>query len=208
MQTFKTVFEENTAELTEKRSKFIATVAHIESAKEASEFISRIKTKFWDAKHNVYAYSIKENSERRFSDDGEPHGTAGKPILDVIVGNGLENVIVVVTRYFGGILLGTGGLVRAYSLSAAKVIESAQIYEMLPCAQLKLECSYSQFDSLKRIIEDFSCVVEDTEYTDDIKLTVCIEKTRLDGFCDRIVDAFAGQINVKLINEVLFPLKK
>ena len=116
MEKYITVLGESTAEYTEKRSRFIATIRHCDSEEEALAFIEEMRSKYWDARHNVYAYSVKHQG--RFSDDGEPHGTAGKPVYDVITSDGITNLAVVVTRYFGGVLLGTGGLVRAYSKSA------------------------------------------------------------------------------------------
>ena len=112
---FQTVFKQNETEYVEKRSRFIATLRHCETEAEANDFVKEMKSKYWDATHNVYAYSVEGGRMCRFSDDGEPHGTAGKPMLDCIQGSGITNIAVVVTRYFGGILLGTGGLVRAYS---------------------------------------------------------------------------------------------
>ena len=123
MQNYKTVNGEAVAEITEKRARFIATIRHVETEQEATDFIAEIKAKYWDARHNVFAYCLKENNLVRFSDDGEPHSNAGKTVFDVIVGRELKNVAVVVTRYFGGVLLGTGGLVRAYSSACAKAVD-------------------------------------------------------------------------------------
>ena len=114
---YSTVFSETKTEYVEKRSRFIATLRHCETEEEANAFLEEMRSKYWDARHNCFAYSVNEGKLRRFSDDGEPHGTAGKPMLDVITGSGITNIAVVVTRYFGGVLLGTGGLVRAYSKS-------------------------------------------------------------------------------------------
>ena len=115
-ETYKIVFEGGQGEIVEKKSRFIATVAPIETEEEALAFIEKMKKKYWDARHNCYAYVLGQNQElMRFSDDNEPQGTAGKPMLDVLLGEGVHYTVVVVTRYFGGTLLGTGGLVRAYS---------------------------------------------------------------------------------------------
>ena len=115
MDGFVTVLEETTAEYTEKRSRFIATLYPCDTEEKAAEFINKMRSEYWDARHNCFAYSVENGAVKRFSDDGEPHGTAGKPILEVIEGAGITNTVIVVTRYFGGVLLGTGGLVRAYT---------------------------------------------------------------------------------------------
>ena len=140
MKSYNTINNECTFELTEKRSKFIATLRHIETEEEATAFINEMRTTYWDARHNVFAYALSEGNIKRFSDDGEPHGTAGKPILEVIDGASLKNVAIVVTRYFGGVLLGTGGLVRAYSGAAQGVLTSADIKTMTECDELEITC--------------------------------------------------------------------
>ena len=127
MQEYTTIQGDFTAEYTEKHSRFIAVAFHCETEQQASEIIAAQKSKYWDARHNVYAYLLKDGTAR-FSDDGEPHGTAGMPMLEVIKGSGITNVLVVVTRYFGGILLGTGGLVRAYSTSTRDALDGCLLY--------------------------------------------------------------------------------
>ena len=149
---YKTVYEGGEGEIVEKKSRFIATVIPCEDEETALQFIEATKKKYWDAKHNVFAFNVKKGKTLRFSDDGEPHGTAGKPILDVIVGSGLTDIAIVVTRYFGGVLLGTGGLVRAYSKSAKDVIESAEVFQMIPSLEYETVCEYTDHSKLENLI--------------------------------------------------------
>lgn len=207
MKAFKTVLIKNTAEITEKRSRFIASIAHVETEQDAADFLSSIRTEHWSAKHNVYAYSLNKNSQKRFSDDGEPHGTAGKPVLDVITGSGLENVIIVVTRYFGGVLLGTGGLARAYSAAASAAVETAEICEMKPCIEAEIICAYPQFDILKKIIENYSCAVHSTDFSEGIIIKLCVDKEQFGSFSAEITDKFSNKICLKILSETFFPLK-
>ena len=206
MQTYKTLYNETTAEITEKRSRFIATVRHVETEQQASDFIAEIKTKYWDAKHNVFAYCLKENNLVRFSDDGEPHGTAGKPVLDVLTGREVKNVAVVVTRYFGGVLLGTGGLVRAYSSACAKALESAEICEMKNCVVAQIITDYSKYEKLKSMLENISGNVTDTVFENDITVNFYITEEVYDDFCKKVTDAFFGKLSVNKISEKFFPV--
>ena len=153
MQEYITIDGVYTAEYNEKHSRVIATAFHCESEEQASSIIAAQKNKYWDARHNVYAYLLQDGTAR-FSDDGEPHGTAGKPVLDVIKGSGITNVLIVVTRYFGGILLGTGGLVKAYSTSAKDSLKSAQCVQMCACTEYRINCDYGDYDRLVRLIND------------------------------------------------------
>ena len=148
MQEYTTIEGSNTAEYEEKHSRFIAVCFHCESEAEASELIAAQKSKYWDARHNVYAYLLQDGTAR-FSDDGEPHGTAGKPMLDVILGSGVTDVAVVVTRYFGGILLGTGGLVRAYSDATQKAIENCIKVYKVDGIEIEVKLDYANLEIFK-----------------------------------------------------------
>ena len=205
--SFKTVFDENVAEITEKRSRFIATVRHVETEEEATAFVSETKTKYWDARHNVYAFVLNENNTMRFSDDGEPHGTAGKPILDVILGRELKNVAVVVTRYFGGVLLGTGGLVRAYSQSAALTLDNATISQMVECSVAEIVCDYSQYDKLKNLLEDSGVIVTDTIFENEIKILFYVKSSDFTKLNDDLTDKFFGKLEAKQTDLQFFPIK-
>lgn len=196
MQSFKTITDETVFEFTEKRSKFIATIVHIESEKQATEFIGKMRNKYWDARHNVYAYTLSDNNIKRFSDDGEPHGTAGKPVLDVIDGAELRNVAIVVTRYFGGILLGTGGLVRAYSAAAQGAVSNADIKTMTNCRELEIICDYGMFDNLSNYLKNIPGGVISTDFTNEVITFVYIDDTVADDFILKLNDAFNGKIAI------------
>ena len=143
MNTYTTLEKEGTATLVERRSEFIGYAAPVSNEDEAAAFVMRIKKKHADARHNVYAYVLRGGALKRYSDDGEPQGSAGMPVLDVLCKNGLDGAAVVVTRYFGGILLGTGGLVRAYSSAASAAVADAGIITYEEVVVLKMKCSYN-----------------------------------------------------------------
>lgn len=206
MKSFKTISGENVFEFTEKRSKFIGTIKHIETEEQAVQFINEMRSKYWDARHNVYAYSLNEGNIKRFSDDGEPHGTAGKPVLDVLDGAELKNIVLVVTRYFGGILLGTGGLVRAYSAAAQGAVNTADIKTMTDCREIEIICEYGMFDTLSSILKGISGGVIDTEFLNEVKTTVYINEVEADAFSARLIDTFNGKITIKNIKSKFYPI--
>lgn len=206
MKSFKTISQEYIFELTEKRSKFIGTLRHIESEEDATNFINEMRSKYWDARHNVYAYALNEGNIKRFSDDGEPHGTAGKPVLDVLDGAELKNVAIVVTRYFGGVLLGTGGLVRAYSATAQGAVNSAVIKTMTDCREIEITCEYGMFDTLNNILKGILGGIIGTEFLNDIKIQIYINDAEADDFCARLIDTFNGKITIKTIKNKFYPI--
>lgn len=208
MELFLTVMDEFSAEITEKRSRFIATVAHAESEEEAFDFINKIKSNYWDAKHNVYAFALSEGNVCRYSDDNEPHGTAGKPILDVILGRGIKNVVVVVTRYFGGVLLGTGGLVRAYSSAAAAVLDSATIYELRNCVSYGITCNYNQYDIIQKIAKKYSASINSPVFLTNIVMDVSLEEQYEQDFVADIIDALNGDVTIEFRKRFLLFVKK
>ncbi len=204
MQEYITINGTFTAEYNEKHSRFIAVCFHCESEAQASEIIAAQKSKYWDARHNVYAYLLQDGTAR-FSDDGEPHGTAGMPMLEVIKGSGITNVLVVVTRYFGGILLGTGGLVRAYSTSTRDALGCAQKVLMCECCEYKIDCDYASFDRLTRLISDCSGMVQSTDFTDKVTVSVMFKKIDSQSFLDKLCETFASKLTANLHNEIFFP---
>lgn len=207
MNPYLTVLETAQAEITEKRSRFIATVCHCETEEEASAFINSMRSKYWDARHNVYAYSVDGGRLCRFSDDGEPHSTAGKPVFDVLCGTGVTNVAVVVTRYFGGILLGTGGLVHAYSKAAKDGFEAATIVEMVPCVLLKTECEYADHQKLERLINDRGGKIEETLWTDKVTVEYSFKDCDLPRFEADLIETFSARIASEKIGEKLVPFE-
>ena len=189
-KSFKTINERATAEIIEKKSRFIANVLPVDTEEEAVSFISSIKKQYYDARHNCFAYIIgKDIPIIRFSDDGEPSGTAGKPILDVLQGEGLENVVVVVTRYFGGTLLGTGGLVRAYGKAAKEGIIEAKIVEMDRYREVFINVDYSLVGKIQYEITNNNYILIDTKYTDTVEFSLYIK-------CDIVEEVIKNIINL------------
>lgn len=199
MKSYITVSGESVGEYSEKRSRFIATLRPIETEEQAAEFLAEMRSKYWDARHNCYAYSISHGTLKRFSDDGEPHGTAGKPILDIIDGSGLTDIMIVVTRYFGGVLLGTGGLVRAYSAAAREAIAAAERIKMTPCTVYKASCGYSELERLTKLISDCGGRVENTVYTENVELEFYLENYACEDFLLKLKETFAARITAEEI---------
>ena len=167
---FKTIEKENSAEIVEKKSRFIANIYNVESKEEAEKKIKQIKKKYYDAKHHCFAFSIIEENgiTQKSSDDGEPSGTAGAPILNIIKSNNLQNVVIIVTRYFGGILLGTGGLTRAYSEAAGKVVEQSELIQKEPGMEVELEIDYNDNEKFKFYCQKNNINIIKIEYTENI----------------------------------------
>ncbi len=189
-----TVAHEGTAEIVEKKSRFIASVSPAASEAEALEFLARIRSQYPDARHNVYAYVIDENNIFRYSDDGEPSGTAGMPVLDTIRKPGITDTAVVVTRYFGGTLLGTGGLVRAYSLAARLGLENAGIVKRVLCDVLKIEASYDLSGKLQYMISSGGWLLADTGYGANVVFTVCTVTEETARFKKELADLTNGRV--------------
>lgn len=167
---FKTIEKENSAEIVENKSRFIANIYNVESKEEAEEKIKQIKKKYYDAKHHCFAFSIIEENgiTQKSSDDGEPSGTAGAPILNIIKSNNLQNVVIIVTRYFGGILLGTGGLTRAYSEAAGKVVEQSELIQKERGMEVELEIDYNDNEKFKYYCQKNNVNIIKIEYTENI----------------------------------------
>jgi len=182
MNSFKTIKENKKAQIVEKKSKFIANIIVVESQKEAEDMISKIKKEYYDAKHNCFAYIVYgENKEiiKRFSDDGEPSGTAGAPILEILEKQNLCNVLVVVTRYFGGILLGTGGLVRAYSEATLKALDNTEHVTKIIGFEVSIEVDYKKLKDLKYFLEKENIKIIDTKYLENVEITAEIPENKL-----------------------------
>ena len=196
MKKFKTIENNITVEIEEKRSRFIANIFYIESAKEAEEIIKQCKKKYYDARHNCYAYIVNEEQMiKKSSDDGEPSGTAGSPILNVIEKNNLSNVLIVVTRYFGGILLGTGGLVRAYTEAATKVVEIARIVEQEEGCEIEVTILYKDIERFKYYCNKNNIKIIKTDY--DEKVRCIIELTKEEK--DNILNSNYAEKNVDIV---------
>lgn len=178
MQEFKTIKNEVSNEIIEKKSRFIANIFYIETEDEAKEKLKEIKAKYYEARHNCFAYRILTEAgiKDKSSDDGEPGGTAGSPILNAITKNDLVNVLVVVTRYFGGILLGAGGLIRAYSDSALEVIKKAEILNKKSGYLTEIEISYQDLENVKYVLKTNNININDIIYEENVKLEIEIDE--------------------------------
>lgn len=179
---FNTIYDkELESEIIEKKSKFIANVYYVESIEEAEKKINYIKKKYFDARHNCYAYSIfdNENIINKFSDDGEPSGTAGAPMLNILNARKITNCVVVVTRYFGGILLGTGGLVRAYTSAMQEALDKTKIIEKNVGVEVKMTLSYSDLEKLKYYLKQNEIGIISFEYTENVSIVIELTKEKL-----------------------------
>ena len=192
--SYKTVKIESFGEFTEKRSRFIGYCKPVKTEEDATAFINEIRAKHWDARHNVYAYSLREGNLRRYSDDGEPSGTAGMPVLDVITKNEVYDVCVVVTRYFGGILLGKGGLVRAYAQGAKLALEAGQVIKMQSCLLCSLGCSYNQYGKVSAAVIDAGAQIDDTLYEADVVIKFHMPSELLPSLNKKLADITAGEV--------------
>ena len=186
---------ESEATFVEKRSEFIGHVWRVESEEEARAHIEATKKKHYDARHNCWCYIIRGGAVR-YSDDGEPQGTAGQPMLNVFQREGVENVCCVVTRYFGGILLGAGGLVRAYTQSAKDALDAAGISVVRRWVAMEVPCTYGQFESVRREVLSFDGVVENVDYGADVVLSALLPEEKAADFAAHILDTSAGTIEV------------
>ena len=200
-ETYKTVAEESQTLLTEKKSKFYSHVMPVSTEEEALSYLNKIRSEYPDARHNVYAYVIDENNIFRYSDDGEPGGTAGMPVLDTIRSAGLVDVIVVVTRYFGGTLLGTGGLARAYSQSAKQGLEKSGIVTRTLCDILSINTDYEMVGKLQYFLASSGAVVEDTVYEDGVTFFVAVEKSQTEHFISQITETTNARAKTDIIAE-------
>lgn len=197
MEKFKTILEKNTsAEIIEKKSRFIANLFYVETVQEAEDKIKQIKKKYYDAKHNCYAYITlnKNEIQKKCSDDGEPSGTAGAPMLEILEKQSIYNVVVIVTRYFGGILLGTGGLVRAYSDSLKEAIKKSTLVEQEPGYEAEVKLSYADFEKFKYYCNKNNINIINSEYSDFIICKIEVN----DAEKNRLEMEFKEQNNIKI----------
>lgn len=190
---YTTLEHEATAEFVEKKSVFIGHAMPVQSEEEAQAFVKKIKNQHMDARHNVWAYMMKGEIIARYSDDGEPQGTAGVPVLDTIRKSGVTDAVVVVTRYFGGILLGAGGLVRAYSHTAKLALEAANIITYEQYTELELNCSYSDYQRYIAELPRFGAVVDDTQFTDTVTLLFAVKNGVVEDLFHRIQEMSGGR---------------
>ncbi len=196
-ESYKVIISEGTGEIVEKKSRFIAGVFKVESAKEAEEKIAEVSKKYWDARHNCYAYVIGSNSEiTKCSDNGEPSGTAGKPILEVINGSGITNVLIIVTRYFGGVLLGTGGLVRAYTQAAQAGLAASEVGEMVYAQKLTVVVGYNMINNVQYFFSQNDITVLDSRYEAEVQFDICVRESDVDKTKAGLTQKTEGQLKV------------
>ncbi len=192
------------AELTEKRSRFLGHVRPVETEDEARAFIAEMKKKYYDARHNCWCYLIRGGPER-YSDDGEPQGSAGIPMLEVFRREGVTNAVCVVTRYFGGVLLGTGGLLRAYTQSAKDALDAAGLSVVRRWLEASVPCPYAMLERIKIETAAFGGSVDGLDYGAEVTLRVLLPEERAKDYCARIFDLGAGKIKVQITGESLCP---
>ena len=205
MAGYKIVYSGGSSEIVEKKSRFIANVFPVEREEDAGRIIGETKKKYWDARHNCYAYIIGENPGiSKCSDDGEPSGTAGKPILEVLSGTGVCNVLLIVTRYFGGTLLGTGGLVRAYSSAAKAGLAESRVITKEAGKRVILETGYDGIGKIQYIVSQMGLAVIDTRYSDKTEMELAVSLSDTEPFIKKITEATSGQVKINADDDIYF----
>ncbi len=203
----KIVYKGGEGELVEKKSRFIATVAPVESEEAALEFIAAMKKKYWNATHNCSAFVVGERCElQRCSDDGEPQGTAGRPMLDVLLGEEIHNAAVVVTRYFGGTLLGTGGLVRAYSKAVQEGLRGSIVVEKQAGALLRIRTDYNGIGRLQYLLGQRGLTITNSEYTDVVVIETLVPEAQVAGLITAVTEATSGKAGFLAQEQVEFAI--
>ena len=198
MEAYKTVYKGGQGEIVEKKSRFIATVRPVETEEEALAFIEEMKKKYWNASHNCFAYTAGERREIvRAGDDGEPSGTAGKPMLEVLLGADLYHTAIVVTRYFGGTLLGAGGLVRAYSAAAKAGLEASQIIEKILGVPLTLQTDYNGVGKIQYLLGQEKIPTLQADYTESVSLKIILPVFKEKSFCQKLTEATSGRVQIQ-----------
>ncbi len=204
MSEYITVKKESSDEFEVKHSRFIGYVKPVTTSEEAIAYINEIKSKHWDAKHNVYAYVLREGQTRRYSDDGEPQGTAGMPVLDVILKEGVTDCVIVVTRYFGGVLLGGGGLVRAYSHAASIALQAGGITKMLLFSICNTTVDYTLYNRLQALVSSYGGKIIDSDFADTVSLKFSVPKDSFDSFQKKFTDLSFGKASIDTMYDAYF----
>ena len=205
LDSYRVLLEGGEGEIVEKKSRFIATVRKCETEEEAVAFIEEMKKKYWDARHNCSAFVIGSRGElTRCSDDGEPGGTAGRPMLEVLLGEGIRNIAVVVTRYFGGVLLGTGGLVRAYTQAVKAGLENSVIGSMCYGCELEVVTDYNGIGKIQYLLGQRGITPTDSSYTDVVTLRLVIPMQMEEELIKAMVEATCGKVKLEKIQELYY----
>ncbi|MBP3350818.1 MAG: YigZ family protein [Lachnospiraceae bacterium] len=209
LQTYRVLLEGGEGEIIEKKSRFIATVRRVEKEEEAIAFIEEMKKKYWDARHNCSAFVIGSRGElTRCSDDGEPSGTAGRPMLEVLLGEGIRNIAVVVTRYFGGVLLGTGGLVRAYTQAVKEGLDNCVVGTMVHGYNVLLNTDYNGVGKVLYLLGQYGLEPMDSDYGVDVTLQIQIAEDLTERLKKELVEATSGKIGWEVLDELYFVQKE
>lgn len=201
MNSYITVKELSEFHFEDRKSEFIGFAKPIRSENEATEFIAAVKKKYPDARHWVYAYVLRENSTMRYSDDREPQGTAGMPVLDVIRKNGVTDTVIVVVRYFGGILLGTGGLVHAYTEAALGALKGAKIIKYNTYSFFAMTLSYSDYQKVTSVLDEYEFIAEDTEYTENVKIFGSVISHTYEELLKKLAEITSGRCKIEFFEE-------
>ena len=194
--SYTTVYEYASDSFTEKKSEFIGHICPVKTAEEAVAFIEHIRSQNRKARHNVYAYVLRDGNASRYSDDGEPQGTGGVPVLDVINKAGLTDVCVVVTRYFGGVLLGASGLVRAYSQACSLAVAAARKMEMCECSRISFSCDYTLYGRVSYLLPEFGVITEKEDFADMVNLSVLCKSELVEELKRKLTDVSNGQLEL------------
>lgn len=204
---YQAVYQGGQGEIVEKKSRFIATVLPVETEEEALAFIAEMKKKYWDARHNCYAYVIGSRQElQRCSDDGEPNGTAGRPMLDVLLKEGIHNTVVVVTRYFGGVLLGTGGLVRAYQKAVQEGLAKSTIVMKRMGMSASVITDYNGIGKIQYILGQNEIAIADSIYTDKVEIQIVVPLEQKEFIEKELIEGTGGKASVQWEKEVIFAI--
>ena len=201
MDSYITIKDRSEFRFEDRRSVFIGLAAPVTTEEEALAFIACVKKRFPDARHWVYAYVVRENNVMRYTDDREPQGTAGMPVLDIIRKNGCTDTVIVVVRYFGGILLGTGGLVHAYTEAALGALKEAKIIKYSVYSTLQISVSYTDYQKILPVLAQAEFITEDTEYTDNVKITGCILLEKKEKSLQMLNESTSGRIEIVTLAE-------
>ena len=207
MKEYVTIAERAEDDFFERKSQFIGYIAPVSTEEEALAFLAEIRAKHRDARHNCFAY-ILQNGVKRASDDGEPQGTAGVPIMEVVEREGLTDVIVIVTRYFGGILLGAGGLVRAYAHAAKLAVDAAQRKVMSPAVLVEMKMDYNQYGRINNVLSKYTAIIQDTEFTDLVTMRILFIERDVEPFRAELTEMTAATVEAVEIERLMgeFPL--
>jgi len=204
-KTYITVKNEAIAEINEKKSRFIARMAHIETEEEAASFIAAVRKEHYDARHNVYAF-VLNNGFKKYSDDGEPTRTGGFPVLEMLENEGITDCVCVVTRYFGGTLLGTGGLIRAYTKAAKDCLEKCGLLKKTVCNRLSVSCDYTFLSKVEHILKKGNFIIENINYAESVSVEVICEKCKTDELIKEMCDTFSTAVCVEIKGEIYYTL--